>query len=244
MKRFLLIFAFVLFWSQSAFASFTFKGTDNNGATVDTVTVNYSGAAVSSGDLILVWAAWQSNVGAASVSDGTTSFTAGTLVRAGNSTQENGQWFYLLSSVATGNPSYTLTVTGSGFPAIIMYVFSHTGTVTADSHGEDWDTGGSTSLDTASFTAAAGDTIVFGGASQKNNNSFSSQAIGGSSATTNQVSGGIGPMTVGIWYLVKTGSVTATATSSAADPWVCGAISFNIASTATSRNLTLLGVGQ
>ncbi len=228
MRRFLLTVAFLLLGSQAAFASFTFVGTDNNGGVSDTVNIAYSGAAVSAGDLVLVYGFWQTDIGAASVSDGTSTFTAGTRSSDGSAAHNNGQWFYLPASVITGNHTYTLTATGSTNPGAIMYVFSHTGGVLIDSHSESFSLGGSTSLSSGTFTAIAGDTLVLGGGMQDTAASFTSQAIGGSSATTNQISGGFGSATGGAWYLATSGSVAATTTSSVNAPWVANAISFKL----------------
>jgi hypothetical protein len=108
---------------------------NGNGAKDDTsdtsMAVTVTG--VSAGNLIVVLAKWEGAGGATcSVSDGTSSLTQDPdgIVEYGNN-DLNGCMFYLLSSVASGSVTYTMTLSGArAFKQMSAGAFSYSGTAT------------------------------------------------------------------------------------------------------------------
>lgn len=247
MKRLLLIVGLALLFTQSAFATAPFKnscvGTTNTFA--NSVACTITGTPVAAGDLVVVWAGWAVGGVTPAVSDGTTSFTAGSLNTASNWASAYGQYFYLTASVATGNLTYTLTATGSYGPDILVLVFTPSGAATFDADIATESGNASTAVDSHSITTTGSDELIVGGAMIENGPTVSAQAIGGVSATTNSLSGYSGGFTHSGWFLAATGSVAATATLSSSQKWLSNEIGFKIASGATApRQLTTTGAGD
>lgn len=244
-----LVIACVLASSPNAFASYTYKnsciGTTNTFA--DTVNCTLVGTTVSSGDLVVVWAGWAIDSLTASVSDGTSSLTGKGVNPGTNWSGAHGQFFYILSSVATGTPTYTLTVTGAYGPCIVVYVFTPTAAVTYDNDVATESSVTSTSVDSTSITVGGSDELIVGGAMIENGPTVSAEAIGGTSATTNKINGYSGGFTQAGWYLEKTGSVAATATLSSSEHWLANEIGFKIAGGGGGTNpssFLTLGMGD
>ena len=81
-----------------------------SGCTSLTVGSSNGISGVQAGDLVVIFAGGGSTTTITDVSDGTSSFTAGT---SNTSNTEQCQFWYLLSSVATGAPTYTITYSAS-----------------------------------------------------------------------------------------------------------------------------------
>ncbi len=222
--------------------SFTFKGYSfGSGATNSADgTGNYTGTAVSAGDLVVAWCLYEGAGLTATLSD----TASGWNVQAENTsgwTNGRGRFIYTTNSLATGSPNYILTVTGATGPMFILFVFTPSSTPTFDNEiHSNGSIGGSTSVDSTAFTAVSGDTLVVGGGgAQTDGTPVTAFAIGGSSATTNaQAAFFQGDFTIAEWYLATSGSVAATATLNTSLPWLANAISFNIAAGAPSTIIT------
>ena len=135
---------------------------------------------------------------------------------------------YLLSSVATGTVTYTVTFASSiGARFIGVWVFTPTSTASFDTDANGSDVF-SSSMSSGNISTTGSD-IMCVGAGLNTNGVPTSMSIGGSAAT------GSSTATLGgIWY--KAGAVSAGAAT--ANPggnarWVCSILSFNIAAGAT-----------
>jgi len=181
---------------------------------------------VQTGSLLVAWAEWWYYDTAPSISDGTTTFTAGTRgsVDAGGA-YYYGQFFYLPSSVASGTVTYTLTVSGdpSG-TAFRIYEVSHTSSVSLDV--QNIGGGQSTAPVSGSVNTTTGG-ITFGGVMSLSGPTFSSPLIAGVAAD-GAIGGGADQYSMMSYKMLSssTSGVTAAFTFSASNYWVCNVISF------------------
>lgn len=196
-----------------------------NGAT--SVTLN----GVTAGNLVVVWVKWEgsSSNASASISDGTSSLTMTTLGSVGTSSP-NGQFGYILSSVASGNVTYTATVpTGGGFINIVAMEFQ------CDAGVPIYDTdnvGGSASGDpvsTANITTTGYDELVIGACGEFSGWTFVAGTINGANAAP-IVSANSQTAT---WYANFSAPFTGAATAdiSAAGAIIVGVIAFKCPTT-------------
>ncbi len=254
MKRFVLIAAFVLLRSQSGFAqSFTYKNACTGGTSTfaDSVSCSITGTGVSSGDLVVAWLGWGIDGLSPSISDTSSTFSPATANNSITWSQAHGQFFYVLSSVATGTPTYTATVTGAYEPEIIVWIFTPSAAATFDIDvaTESLGFAGSTSPDSNVLITTGKNELVIGGLMTENNSTpVTDQAIGGSSATTNAVSAAYPSFTVASWYLATIGTIRATATLNSSQKWLINEIAFKAdaggGGGSTPSRLTTLGAGN
>ena len=185
-------------------------------------TVSLTG--VTAGNLIVLWVKWEgTTTGGATVSDGTTSLTMGTLSDPGDNTV--GQFAYLLSANG-GNKTYTVTFpTGATFPRLRIAEFSYSGTISLDA--QNIGSGDSAAPASGNITTTGTDEIVLGGFSESALVTLSSPLINASAATF--VVGGVHTK---MWYRIVTSTFTgnASATSDTSSFWVSNVIAFKIAS--------------
>ncbi len=249
MKRILLLIAFVLLWTHPAFATAPFVNSCANGVngSSNTTSCAISGTAVSAGDSVMCAAGWAVDGLTASVSDGTSNFTGGAVNPGTNWSTAHLQVFYLSSSVATGTPTYTLTVTGAFGPHIACLVFTPTGALAFDTDIATASGGAlSTSVDSGSITTTGSDELVIGALMAENSPTVSAQAIGGTSATTNHIEFASGAFTIAAFYLAKTGTINATATLTTGQKYVANEAGFKIAAGggAAPSGLLLMSIGK
>ncbi len=191
----------------------------------DTVAVTATGA-VNAGDLIICWVVWGVDIGSGSVSDGTSTFEVGSLNTGGAFSTANGQFYYLLSSVATGSPTYTWTGVGAYSPQIILEVWRPSAAVLLDTQIATA-SGSSTSVDSGSIATTGTDELVLGGMYASNVPALSNYAIGGIDASTNAAVSNA-DHEYAAWYLATTGTVHATLTLDSSQTWLANAIAFKI----------------
>jgi hypothetical protein len=141
-----------------------------------TLSVQLTG--VQAGSLIVAYVKWEGAAGTATISDGTSTFTADTMNNAANG-DLHGQFFYLLSSTASGNVTYTATWNGSrSYRKLIVYEYTRSGgTVVFD--GSNRATGTTGSLNSGAITTTGTDEVVFGAYGEYAAANTANEQIGG-----------------------------------------------------------------
>ena len=154
----------------------------NNASGVTTVAVSTT-VNVNAGELVAVIVFHEGAPQTISVSDGTSSLTPGTKVNHSNG-DLSGQWFYILSSVATGAVTYTATFGAAvNFPEIMMYRASYTGTASFDAQIGQETNPSNTATTSGNLTATGTDNITFCGVANYSGNTLSSPLVNGVAAT-------------------------------------------------------------
>lgn len=103
---------------------------DTSATTHSTFTVNAT--SVAAGNLAVVMCKWEGGSTTTSVSDGTTTLTAGTAIDHGTADLHS-RMFYIPSSVASGTVTYTITFGAARkFLSMHVWVYSYTGTAVLD----------------------------------------------------------------------------------------------------------------
>lgn len=190
MKRLLFSLALALVapsLTWAAFARVTSNAADAS-SSATAITVQLTG--VTAGNTIVCWVKRE---GADSItttlSDGTTSFTSRPVVQSVNADTTTGQFFYLLSSVASGTVTYTATFSSSvPYRAIACYELSHANTAAFDvSNGSGADSAGGNTITSGTVTTTGSTAVAFGGYAEASTASFSSPLVNGVAAdhTTN-----------------------------------------------------------
>jgi len=179
---------------------------------------------VQAGSLIVVWVPWfYSESTACTVSDGTSNFKGGTVE---NDSWMRGQFFYLLSSVASGTVTYTATVSGCSNVAIQVWEIGHTQAVSLDQENTTNSPPDSTAPNSGNITLSQAPSIVFGGLSNYNGPSVSSRLINGETATASQTIAGNAASS---WYKIFSSTFSdgaASCTLASSVGWRCNVISF------------------
>lgn len=179
-----------------------------------TATVAVALAGVVAGHLIAAFVVFEdAPTTTISVSDGTTSFTGATK-RVHSDTTHTCQWFYLLSSVASGSVTYTATL-GAARTVVHIRVFeySYTGALTFDQENSAESAGGTTALTTGNITTTGTDEVVLAGWVAGGGMSSSAEQINGVAATHALADGAGGKAWDRIATATFTGQGTATTTS-------------------------------
>lgn len=181
--------------------------TSNNGSG-SSLGVALSGTPVSAGDLVVVTASCGgAGIGIDSVSDGTTTFSTLTQLTSGN----NGariRGFYLLASVATGLPTYTVTFSANCTSrSITVYIFTPTAAVTFDQQNGT-EVIASTNGVSGNVTTTGTDEMVLASQMNENQSASSSEQIN-SLAATGSINSGTNHT---LWYLAFASTFTGQAT--------------------------------
>ena len=194
-------------------------GESGQDATTQTVVLN----GVTAGNLIIVWVSWCNYDRTISVSDGTTTLTAGTKVWNPN---QAGQFFYLLSA-NSGNRTYTATWPGGVVDFISMRVSEYNASGAWTFDAQNVGSGNSTSLLSGSINTTGTDEVVESGMSGFGAVTITSQQINSVNATIPAYSG----TNVQIGYrLLNSTFSSGTATASVSScVWVCNIIAFKAA---------------
>jgi len=186
---------------------------------------------VTAGNLIALWVKHEGTAVTITASDGTTSFTARTKTSHTNN-DLHGQWFYLLSSVASGTVTYTATFsTARAFKRMIVFEFDPTGSAAYDTEALSATNANGTSLTSGNLTTTANDSLVLGGYGDYSAANLTAMQINGvnaanirgaddSTGTTQDISAA--------WSRTPTATFTgaATATLASANDYVLNAIAF------------------
>lgn len=185
--------------------SITFGAAASNttGASSTTATVQLT--SVSAGHLIAVFVKHEGAPTTITVSDGTTSLTGRTKVDHSNA-DLSGQWFYLLSSVASGTVTYTATFGAArAFKAMHAFRFSYTGTAAYDSEptggGLPTNPGATSHTTGTTWTTAQPVCVVLCSYVDYSGENSSSRQINGVAETGNTSTGGSGNGSVA-WYRI------------------------------------------
>ena len=207
-------------------ASITYENSGVSGSSKGTVQLGAS-PGVAAGDLIVAVLQWgfDSSSGA-TVSDGTSSFTMCSAVLPSSPNRQL-QVGYLLSSVATGNPTYTATYP-SGASGAYMSIWQFRpsgGTMSLDGSFQSTTQASNLANPSSPSINTSGTDVVIG-AGQNAANAESSPLIGGSAAAS--PSHFYDSSTSGAWYQIYStsqSSINAACTASA-DKWICGIVAF------------------
>jgi hypothetical protein len=242
MRRLVTVLAFLLLSlpaeTQASWSLVSSSGSTTAGnATTQAVTLT----SIQAGDLIVLYFGDDTST-TISVSDGTSSLTTTSL--AGFAGQF-GAFAYLLSSVATGSVTYTVTYGASvGDRTIVGFAFRPLSGATVSKDGteqfESVATG--TSVTTPNITTTGTDGVAVGAVAQDNVATPSAQQINATNADGTQTGGIIGSG----WYKTYTSGFTgnATATLSASAKHIGALIAFSqVGGGGSSSRLILLGVG-
>lgn len=162
---------------------FSIRGSGSNGSNASATSLASSSVTgVQAGDVALVWVTHQGTAGSITVSDGTTSLTAATK-RSHDNGDLYGQWFYLLSSVATGSLQYTATYGNSvPFRSIVAFVFAPTGVPTFDTEALSAANANAASMTSGTFDTNTADEIVAAGYANYGGGLPASEQINGAAA--------------------------------------------------------------
>lgn len=219
-------------WGSPAWAVIAYvqesEGQGDTSAT--TVAVAQTGVAV--GNAKVCWVKYEGATTTITVSDGTSSLTADTL---GQQTHSNNnfhaEFFYLLSSVASGSVTYTATF-GASVPyrVIMCWEYSYSGTLVYDT--SQFGQGSSTSLASGNITTTGTDEVVVAGYGEFSAETLSSMQINGVAANhTHQL---FSPNFTATWDRVVSATFTgqATATIAASADWMVHVLALKIAGVA------------
>lgn len=143
---------------------FTYVGTGQNGSSSSATTLAATVAGVHAGDLVLVLSKWESSDTTVSVSDGTSSLTQTSASHASvGGSEPYSTCHYLLSSVASGSVTYTVTWGAARpFRDIVVIVYTPSGSVVTDGTPPAGAGGTGTAAASGSITTTGTDGIAFG----------------------------------------------------------------------------------
>lgn len=219
---------------------FTFHLKNGSGASAGSTTATVVLTGVSVGDLIVVAAKWESGVasaGTATCSDGTSSLTKwapGELSAIAN-IDPRLVMFYLLSSVATGTVTYTVTFSGSmSFRDVIAMAYAPPSAASLDGTPVGAGAASGTAISSGNITTTGTDGVAFGSYAEFGS-SASAMNINGVAADQTQVAAGTANSQ--LWSKTYSGGYTgaATATISFSNSWLCGVIAFKAAGGAAAQ---------
>lgn len=199
-------------------------GASNSGlASSTTIAETYN---ITAGNLAVVHVAWEDINTACTVSDGTSSFTAGTLAANGDNTNHS-QFFYLLSANG-GNKTFTATFgTSSPYRSIHISEFNAAGTWILDA--QNIGTGNGYGLTSGSIDTSGSSAVVLGGFKHYSSGSYSGELIGGVTPTIPSYTPPTSFDFSKIAYRLldaTISSATAYALRSVTDTWACNIIAF------------------
>ena len=156
--------------------AFTLRGSNSNEGNISAGTISLN-LSTTAGDLVAVWVKHEGTPTTITVSDGTSSFTAATK-RTHSNNDDNGQWFYLLSTVSTGSKTYTATFgANKTFRSIHVWAFIPTATVAFDTEALSAADASGTAATSAAFSTTGTDEVVLGGYTNYGGGEPSSRAI-------------------------------------------------------------------
>jgi hypothetical protein len=183
------------------------NATSNNGAGA---TLGVAVTGVTAGDLVFVTGSCFA-VTAYTCSDGTTTLTPLTQVNQSNSGGSI-RGFYLLSSVASGTVTYTITFTGTPTGRnICVYVFHPSAAVTFD-QATGVESVATTAGSSGNITTTGTDELSFGAQANENQSNSSLEKIN-SVARTAVINSGLNST---LWYLAQSSTYTGPASETIA----------------------------
>jgi hypothetical protein len=190
---------------------------------------------VVAGNLIVGWIGWEADAGLSdqtiTVSDGTTSATIGTknLFGTGADGDPCGYFWWILSSVASGNLTYSCTISGNvqqKFMAVMEFNVDAGDTVSKDQENATAEGTGS-AFTSGTITTTGTDVVILGGFHVWTLRvTPSGWKIGGVAAdgqeyyTTDYKRNGA------LWYKITTGTNITAYCDGGNDEWVCSVVSF------------------
>lgn len=208
---------------------FTFVNKGGTGGSGSSTTLALVVTGIHAGDLIVVGVKWEGGDTTVSVSDGTTTLTAdpdGHNSRGLNDPRSC--VFYLLSSVASGSVTYTVTFGAArSWRSITVMAYTPSASCTLeDSHSGN---GSSTAVNSGNIITVGTDGLAFGFYGEFGS-ALTSPLINGVAPDQTQVSGGPDSQRDTLWSKSYSSGFTgaASGTISSLD-WLCTAIAFKIA---------------
>lgn len=202
-----------------------------------TLSVQLTG--VKAGSLIVAYVKWEGAPSALTLSDGTSALTADALNSAANG-DLHGRFYYLLSSTASGNVTYTATWSvASPYRKLMVYEYTQSGGgVTLDASNRA--TGTSGTLNSGAITTTGTDEVVFGAYGEYSPTTTADERINGLAA--DQV---LHTSYASMWSKAFTtpftGAATATGNSST---WIGNVIAFKRGGTAPNTSPTISNIAD
>jgi len=205
---------------------FSFVQANGAGASESSTTIDVSLTGVTAGNLICIFVKHEGASTTINVSDGTSSFAAGSSYVSHGGGDLHVQCFYLLASAASGSVTYTATFgAGRAWRRVVVMEFAYTATATfTDGNGS---AGDGTAPTTGDITAA-NNSVVFAGYGEYGGTTIStfdwnSLAAGGSMDYTGDTDGVYGGACA--WYRIvgasDEGTGPATAALAISDTYAC-----------------------
>ena len=178
---------------------------------------------ITAGNLIVVFVRWESGDATPSVSDGTTTFTAGTKKF---QSPLYGQYFYLLSA-NSGNKTITATMGATrDWIHVFAVEFHATGAWAFDTSAIDGGSG--TTINSGNINTTGTEEVVFGMYGTGGVGTTSSEQINGVAATEDATYSPTGNSSV--WYRILSATFSGGAASAtvASQNWVCAVVAFKV----------------
>ncbi len=245
MKRILFTLAFVLLWSQVAFATITAGDFTHDFAPSGAINaVSSTAANHAAGNAIFAFCSTGASSG--NTVTGVTNTAGDTFVSTANAKRTGAvatrsEWWYVLSSI--GNASDVVTCTWSGsvsFPLLVTAEFAHTGALTFDIASPSSAEASATSFPVGTFSTSAAGLIMYGAqtAASSTNTPPATPAFTGT-----------GNAAYGASYRITSGAasnITPAGTALVADDWSAVALAVTEASSggAAPSGLLLRGIGN
>jgi hypothetical protein len=156
----------------------TESGTEESGSST---TVAVTQTSVVAGSLKIAWVKHEGGTGSITLSDGTSAFTGDTYQGHSN-TDLGGQFFYLLSSVASGSVTYTATFNSARtFRSIMVWEYTYSGTASFDTSNRA-QSSSSAAVASGNITTTGTDEVVIGSYGEYSARTISSAQINGVAA--------------------------------------------------------------
>jgi hypothetical protein len=199
---------------------------------------------VAAGDLLVAWTEWQNAATGDTVvvdeNDGTDTFTAGTPLINTNDTGGCFSWLINAPADASFTPRTTISNASRRIAFLVLqFRPDAVDTVTLDDEGTPA-SGSGTAMASNTISTTGTDEAVVGAASHSGGSEvFTSEQIGGAAA--DGAIDGVSNNYAGMWYKLYTSTqtnISATATASTSDLWVCNIVSFKSVAGVASAALT------
>jgi hypothetical protein len=224
-----------------AFVQSNSSSTDLTGTT-QAVTLTGVGA----GHLLVCWLKHEGASTTYSLSDGTSTFTNGTIINHANG-DLHGLWMYLLVG-NSGDLTYTVTLGATRpFRRLHIWEFSYTGTASLDT--QNTGSGNGATPVSGAITTTGTDAVVLGSYGEYNAGIVSAPVINGVAADGSRINSPALSF-VATWYTLETATFaggTASCSLTIADDWLCNVLALKTDAGGggrTTRNAHPSGLGM
>ena len=192
----------------SSWATFSVANSGGTAEAPSLTTIAQTLTTVTAGDAVAIFVTHEGLVTSITVSDGSSTFASCTKTTHANA-DLHGQWFYTLSSVASGTVTYTATFGAARISrSISVLELSHAVTVDIDVCGQG--SGNATALTSANVTTTGSVGAGLGGYAPYSAAVFSAPLINGTAATTTVTAGDGRAWFLALSSTFSNGAATAT----------------------------------